>query len=140
MSNDVRSAAERVRRHRAAMATHHHQQSPYFAPEAHDGYLHQLDEDRERLAYAYLSEHPADDELPITEEWLRSVGFCDAENDYWIWLQATDLFIARSSENKWTIEGYGNGETVSISAPKTRGQLRRLAACLGIELQEQPNA
>lgn len=87
------------------------------------------------LAQAYLAEHPADENEPITEEWLRSAGF--------IW-QSTDTYELHSGAfgndylrytkiafraGLWYANGLGCADC------KTRGDVRRLCSALGIPLR-----
>ena len=75
----------------------------------------------------WLSEHPADSELAIDEPWLRSVGFKWSET-FMTW-HCGELFYEVVTHN-WTLAG-----CYSLKAlPKTRGDVRRLAAALGIQL------
>jgi len=99
------------------------------------------------LARAYLAEHPADGDEPVTEEWLRSIGFRN--------LSATMIYLRIPSHD-------GNGEEVDLyfysdcvppitpaliqkgcgkedhvvltgAVITTRGQVRRLIEALGGE-------
>lgn len=67
------------------------------------------------LAKAYLAEHPVDDDEPVTNEWLWSLPLY--RKAIWRW---TNNFV-------FDVSGQ--------SAPcKTRGDVRRLLAALGIEV------
>ena len=77
------------------------------------------------LAQAYIAEHPADDDEPVTDEWLDSVfgtddSLCTEWHDEW-------------GEKITWLDKFG---LVSIPMPKTRGDVRRLCRALGIELNE----
>lgn len=115
MSNDdLRAAAEFVRRH----AT---KNSPSAV-----------------VADAYLSEHPADNGEPVTEEWLRSAGFKDATTKRYGLRNWTVRLFPPCGNLGWfadiadTIPGDGRG--VPIATPATRGHVRRLCAALGITI------
>ncbi len=83
-----------------------------------------------QLAQAYLAEHPADDEEPITEAWLRSVGFDDEHR--LDWKNLVIKFCVPIRDNFWDF--YLN--STQIKPPKTRGDVRRLCKALGVELKE----
>lgn len=81
------------------------------------------------LADAYLAEHPADDADDITEDWLREIGF--TYDDEWgatyIYGYKTFPLWYEDLCGEW---GWGEAE---LPTPKTRGEVRRLMAALGIE-------
>lgn len=94
------------------------------------------------MARSYCSEHPVDDEEPITLGWLRSVGFVRhmqsaASNDLSITCDKSSLCL----HEKWVWSCYSAIQLPSYIpaalAPKNRGQVRRLCSALGIELQEK---
>jgi hypothetical protein len=103
--------------------------------------------DAEFLADAYLTEHPADDNEPLTGEWLESLGAksshwatgtCDysipsdgIEVDVRIWSQAVD------TDPEAIISNAGHNDNVQIQV-KTRADVRLLCRALRIELKEQP--
>lgn len=113
------------------------------SPVTAEAVLH--DSDLAILAEAYCGEHPADENEPVTEEWLRSVGFkhgpenCEIAPGYEFVIQpphcCNDLAL-------W--HGYGDvfirgGRHVFFSIARnvnTRGRVRRLCAALGISLKE----
>ena len=80
MTNDLALAAERRRKHHSAGGVS--VDSPYYEQHAEDHrwpYTRQLEVDAWTLADAYLASVRPDSELPLTEEWLRSVGFKSAD-------------------------------------------------------------
>ena len=79
-----------------------------------------------KLADAYIAEHPDDEDELVTEEYLKSIGFF--ENDTELEHQSHVVIV-----DKW-----GMGFTVCNGKPpiKTRGQVRRLLAALGIHNKE----
>lgn len=91
------------------------------------------------VANAYLAEHPADDALPIDELWLRGVGFKPRgiEGDLWLWPLHWRHFSGEVVLQPAQLEIWHG---VLRGHPKTRGDLRRLCAALGINLKEQPCA
>lgn len=113
------------------------------------------------LAVNYLAEHYADDEEPISEEWLKSTGFCEWDEaevatDY----EAYDLWIPMSDELgskcrlAYVVNGFyavrldGESQFVSESVELlgtrnmkpavTKGCVRRLCCALGITLKGKP--
>jgi len=91
------------------------------------------------LANAYLAEHPADDEEPISEEWLHSVGF---EDDRAGTPTAGALHIRHAPLPKMDSDeeypAHACVRSFPIPVPKTRGDVRRLCRALGIALKETP--
>jgi hypothetical protein len=92
------------------------------------------------LADAYLAEHPADDGDVVTPEWLLSVGFT---LDHEMEPPRDPVYCIRSllwrphyfevNQGKWQF-----GPVTINQNPKTRGDVRRLCAALGIPLPDQP--
>ncbi len=118
------NAAERLRQNESGDACY-----PF------DGGVMEM-EDTRTLAEAYLAEHPADDELEITDDWLRSVGFVDIdEHGSGMLLQVTDEGpeVSIGYRGQWLV---GGDELSEAAQPKTRGQLRLLSKALGITLNE----
>lgn len=121
MSDEIKAAAERRRKWR----------------ETHRGWYRQ-DMDSSILADAYLAEHPADDDEPVMEAWLRAVGFenCSFPD------HGKPLCIRFMRDCLFAV--YTNGVTlISIrgmyapaSAVRTRGHVRRVCRALGVELKE----
>ena len=101
-----------------------------------------------------ISSHPAADDQPITEEWLRGLGW--TINRHGVCEYGTAMLcgfetaiVARQIREQWAIvliqpsmEGYladcDERESVAIPTP-TRGDLLRLLAALSITLEEKPN-
>lgn len=122
MSEELRSAAERI----------------LYSPTLHlgdgPGVACIRPEDAVALAEAYLAEHPADDGEPVTAEWLESIGF------YRDGVHPDDPFTCRESsiylspkyddEKLWVVFV----EVYELGKSKTRGDVRRLLAALGIEV------
>lgn len=79
----------------------------------------------------HLAEHPADSELAIDEAWLRSVGGY-SNGSYWYFPGESDSSVDLV---KWA--GGWNFRIHDGHNCKTRGDVRRLAAALGIELKER---
>ena len=110
-----------------------------------------------------LAEHPADDGEPVTEEWLRSVGWQDWELDdddddpeYTLWTKANSSLgwktrLAYESNGFYLVrmvdedaeDYFGSSESVELFDSRnsskiiTRGQVRQLLKALGIEAKEQ---
>lgn len=124
MTPDQQAAIERLR-NRAAGGT----------PYSRYGYLCDvvLGEDLQAVADAYLAEHAADDGEPVTEEWLRSVGF---KRESWHPLQLdcdSDIDIRCTPE--LLVVGHRSDEW-DVKANPTRGDVRRLCAAHGCPLNE----
>lgn len=104
------------------------------------------DEDRcnRILADAYLATVRNDSELPVTEQWLRSVGFFDGGTltlriEYLCDDLRTELCCMMGDDlNRWSIgQNVGNRiYYVGIAPAKTRGHVRQLCTALGITLTE----
>lgn len=101
------------------------------------------------LAEAYLAEHPADDEELATDDWLRSVGghegVAPAGNRYFDFAEPRDegelstflrLHAPADCGGECMPDLFDGSHGVGITRkwPKTRGDVRRLAAALGIKL------
>lgn len=83
-----------------------------------------------RIADDVLERHPADEDEPITEEWLIENGF----NGDALGLELRDedagWAICKTHEHsRWDYMGR------YIKSPETRGDVRRLCAALGLELR-----
>jgi hypothetical protein len=99
----------------------------------------QYDRDALDVAYAYLAEHPADDDEPISFEWL------EAGESEWDTMSSGDhgyyrlhelsyaiyqLDYAMSSNEVWVMFTHRRDFERLATGIKTRGQLRRLIAAL----------
>lgn len=93
--------------------------------------------DGQVVARAYLrAQHPADDDVPVDEEWLQAVGFLkgrqrlhwETRHGDWYW----ELGPVRCwpKQNKWMVGG-----TV-VKRQTIRGDVRLLCRALGVELKE----
>lgn len=86
------------------------------------------------LSEAWLAEHPADDDEPITEEWLRGVGFRETKvsDEHFRIIRKDQVSVCcddLSSPTTWCMRGQE-----FLCSFKTRGDVRRLCAAIGIEL------
>jgi hypothetical protein len=136
--NDTRSAAERLRRAIVERC--------YVGP---DG---QLERDWQLLAEHWLLEHPADSDEAVTEEWLRAVGFkrkrvetvvCFYRGAKHSTLFMYEGYCPSGNQDYWACIGkFETPETACSRCAhfdkrlKTRGDVRRLTAALGIEIKE----
>lgn len=141
MSDELRAAAERVRR----LGAGENYSSVYGCEMTMGGHMQR---DERKIVDAYLALFRADDEQPIDETWLRSVGgkrpmtpardtclvlgcfrtgACPPDGIYPI-----SYYKTPKGEPNWMV--FGN----VIKSPETRGDLRLLARALGITLKE-PN-
>lgn len=96
-----------------------------------------------KLADAYLAEHPADSELPITEEWLRSVGWSKEEHpDKWRFCRVDAMPIGLwCVDDGWKVMliHHEHAQTCIVRGLKTRRSVRALCKVLEIPLKEPPN-
>lgn len=136
--SETRAAAERLRKHKQANECGLFSTSPYYEPLAFRGYLHQLDEDRELLAYTYLAEHPADDGEVLDQKWVFSTFRITING-----AELAERFSLKRSRKGWGVyiinEINEYGEVMDdrlLVYTKTRGDVRRLCAALGVELKE----
>lgn len=87
------------------------------------------------IAKQIEAEHPADDDEPIAEEWLRSVGFARGRFDDDLVLPPIVRGLTVRDDivcEYWVVRTYRIPDN---AAPRTRGQLRLLCRALGIELK-----
>jgi hypothetical protein len=84
---------------------------------------------------AWLADNPADSDLPVTEPWLKSLGFYPS-GDGPLWLDKDDGFtlsVRLGCDNiRWLYCGpvSAGGESVALPDQPTRGHVRRLLAAL----------
>jgi len=75
---------------------------------------------------AYIADHPADDNKPITREWLREIGFVDVESHIGLGydddMQKGDFCVWDFNDQCWFITGL-DGVGYEL---KTRRQIRLL--------------
>ena len=87
---------------------------------------------------AYLAEHPADDDDPLTAEWLTTAGGQVGEDGRW-WFYGGGRDVAltyhdnRECGDVYRLATCGGLPRAEVS---TRGQLRRLCDSLGMKLKE----
>ncbi len=117
MNDETRAAAERLRDHRTT-------QWPLRT------------QDMNTIIEAYLAEHPADDAEPITGEWLRTTSaytFVELpDND-----GTNVLFeIEPFGPDEYRPQLSEGSDMIVLRRLKTRGDLRRLCAALGVPLTE----
>lgn len=135
--SDVRAAAERLRQMRA--------DSEAFDggyPDNEDGRLQSLC-DHAILADAYLAEHPADDDEPVTEDFIRSLNpprYWEAGAEY-VWPDVCLRYSLEICDGKPPVlsAGFyidGGDKPVYLPHIKTRGDVRRLCRALGVEVKE----
>ena len=105
----------------------------------HDKVRELLIDCRETLA-AQDVEKVADNDEPVTEEWLRSIGFegHTADEDEGLYLRETDpdsrgREVHRSLSGKWSVSQHECGG-IGLPRKTTRGQVRRLVEALGLYL------
>lgn len=88
------------------------------------------------IAEAYLAEHPEDDGKPADPEWMEDSGFEDVS---WHFsakrypIRAGIFVRAIAAVGGWSqLEIFAGDERITARA--TRGDVRRLCHCLGVEL------
>lgn len=95
-----------------------------------------------RICEAYLSEHLADGDEPVTEEWLRSIGADHRLNGEWLIADPRTLDECMEVWCIFTDDGGPPGVIVKpsycedapcIIANCTRSQLRKLLEALGVK-------
>ena len=148
MSKELRAAAERLRKTRAAneISQAAYMQSRIEEYGADDDYGQEL-ADEGLVIDAYLSEHPEDEDEPVTKEFVRHVGTGKRDDKECVIRQLTEsqhLSVQILWESDWTkklwrcvvrIYGKGIGDSGLVEC-KTCGDVRRLCKALGIELKE----
>ena len=90
-------------------------------------------DDQEILANAYLAEHPADDAEPMTLEWVGEVTgelLCEIGGD------SSRAFVNAGGILTIHRDGRVFIQLKIVKPVKTRGDVRRLCAALGVELNE----
>ena len=94
--------------------------------------------DARLIAEQLLAEHPADDELEITADWLESIG-CTHDDSWYFELPGKTNMQAGVTLVRWSggysVRAQDCYTSVIIANVKTRGNLRRLAKALGIVLE-----
>jgi hypothetical protein len=153
-TSDVREAARRLRRVYAGDA-YTNVYRDQLRREGMDGSMavaySLADEDRQTLAAAWLEQHPADDDEPVTGDWLRSIGFELVTGSLWqrsIPSPYADVQVSLSVESTGGMTAlrirterlaFGVGATTSfvpMAKAKTRRDVRNLLAALGIERKD----
>ena len=92
-----------------------------------------------KFAQAYLAQQRADDDEPVTEEWLRSLSTLVSDGDWWCEVvlmnkaRTADTGSIRYSRMKsGQVAWYINGSLMNPSLFATRGQVRKLLEALGV--------
>lgn len=123
----VRESAERLRKHCAVSASENYQESPYYRQGGSvDFVLEHID--RTKTSTAYLADHPADEDEPITDAWLREIGFADGRMSSDLTLSPIVRGRTAAGCEYWIVRSYP-----LPYVPKTRGQIRKLLDALGVE-------
>ena len=132
--SEIREAAERLRKHlKVIKRSETYSLSPYCIG---DGWSLQLDDDEAALARAYLAEHQPDDDAPVTDKWLYSVGFSDDRTGTPTLGPLHIQYAVLTDDNDREYPAYACIRSLPITVPKTRGDVRRLCRALGIERLE----
>jgi hypothetical protein len=167
VNDDVKRAAERIRRITDGedLVSVYDPQKPANQVGDSWGHWDKVDAaksgvecDCETLADAYLDEHPADEDEPITEEWLKSIGFrqwsSDEDDEFELYIpmhdeicwecrlayQANGFYAVRMCDQEdvgrelasESVELLG---TRNMNHTVVRGDLYRLAAALRLNLE-----
>lgn len=123
MTPDLRAAAERIR-----LAMHHG---------CYVGEPGAIERDERLLAQMYVLEHPADDGEDADIAWLESLSREGGDMSWLAVRLCEDRKFHLMAPSKKPTEGIeGLNDWVSPN-PATRGDVRRLAAALGITLTEK---
>ena len=94
------------------------------------------------LAKAWIAEHPADDDLCVTREWLQMVGWKKEEGQPNKWniarhdAMAIGLWIVDDGWKAMLIHN-AVAQSCIVRGLKTRGDVRSLCKSLNIELKEK---
>jgi hypothetical protein len=94
---------------------------------------------REKCLAAYLAEHPADDNEPVTRDWLIALGFHSV-------FRTLRLDVNGRTRIEMWCDDNGKAGCICVNDCKisndkaTRGDVRRLCRALGISLKEQSDA
>ena len=91
------------------------------------------------LARAYLAEHPADDAAVADIDWLNELRR-EGGDMSWLRVRLCDDGLHLMSPCNLPTEGIDGLRDYVAPNVATRGAVRRLAACLGIALQEKHDA
>lgn len=87
-----------------------------------------------------LAKHPADDDEPVTEEWMSEIGFKDGRLKNELGYDCMSTYLRIDDIGQWYYgTDYGmelDAEVMLPSDRKTRGDVRRLCRALGITLTE----
>jgi hypothetical protein len=128
--DELRKAVERQRRLAAPDVLH---EDVYPG----DDYQSAEFADLSAIAEAWLADHPEDSDLPVTADWLRSVGFENVYEDRWHSPANSDgemlMYCPMWAGSQWAY-GTPDDGCGSIPGVRTRGHVRRLCAALGIPL------
>ena len=149
MGDELRAAAERVRRVRQVEAEGYdlwNATHAVYGPTGHRN--HSSARDERAVIDAYLAEYAADSGEPVTEEWLREIGFVGGDSFRvasgpvdamgrahlcFGFLPVPDDETPRAWSQYGHYTRFGNTEraNVPIPMPATRGDVRRWLAALG---------
>lgn len=116
MSDEPKAAVERLRKASTDGWMLAYSERPMF------GHPSRQMEDWEIIAAAYLADHPADDDVLVTNEWIGGFGHMESLR---LW----------QNELGWNWSWRG-GYCGVLDSVKTRGDVRKLCRSLGIELKE----
>ena len=83
------------------------------------------------VALGYLAEHPSDNEEPVTDEWLRSVGFDDRLPG--LVIEGDCQYLLVYCRAGWYLSD--DGDEIWVNPLTKRSHVRRLCAALGVPLQ-----
>ncbi len=128
MSDELRAAAERLRRYEAG-----ERMADVYGTEIH-AWDQMYRMDVHRVAQAYLAEHPEDDDVEIDESWLTVVGKWDADGCNFDLGPVDNLILQMEDDVAWLCSD--DTVPVRIGVKENRGSVRRLCRALGVELKE----
>lgn len=133
MTPEQKASLDRLRKHEAIIGSDY-RTSPYYV-EGRGVVSDEWWKDVFAAKNLAQSEHPDDDDVPVSGEWLESVGGLKSRADSYTWVFP---FIV---DDGWhccitVSHGYVRIDGITVIVSPTRGNVRRLCRELRIELKE----
>ena len=111
--------------------------------------MYHIKQDAQIVARGRLSQHQADDDVPVDEEWFLSIGFVESSNygnslklvpKEWGYVKTKTIINVWRGNDKgdWQVRA----DLLCVNRHKsfeTRGDVRHLCRALGVELKEKTN-
>ena len=140
MNQELRAIAERMRKHLEAIKTSDtFNDSDYYHQPlgvAWEWDEEKIGEDDAALARAFLAEHPADEDEPVTDEWLKVVGgeWNEHQFAFGFMFDGTNCMWVRVNGQMWLTEDSTCGGRVCPCISNSFG----LGLCIGKSPQKVP--